>query len=222
MFSSHNSTYNIQISGLQYEGLVGMQEIALITSFGDTLWKTHLHSNALIFPAVSDIGDVAITKRQIKIYDKNKKLKGEYNFSREESPYTKYEGLDCVHGFVPSGKAYIMLMKTSPINQDVYMYCLSDSARIEWKLNLGRYFPCDIKFYKDKIITSDFCNATRNYTNRCYIINLDGKILWQYEKDIRGRSDLDLKFDKKKGILIFQEKSKQIQIDLNNLNVDNN
>jgi hypothetical protein len=66
---SENGLYQVQVRGYFYEGFVGGQTVSLISD-NDTLWQQIVPRRFLIMPAVSNTGDVAITHREIKIYDK--------------------------------------------------------------------------------------------------------------------------------------------------------
>ena len=218
---SQNQKYEVQIKGNYYEGFAGNQEISLINTNKDTLWKEIVPRRFLILPSVSNIGDVAITHREIKIFDKNKKLKGTFALKKKESPYHTgdYEGT--VHGFSLEGDKYLIFLYSAPEVRGVSLLCLSDSAKEVWKLDLGYYMPSEIFFYKDKVVTHDFGVAARDYINCCYVFDLNGNILWKYDTDSRNPSDWDVSLNKN-GILTINGKSKEIRTKLDTLSYKNN
>ncbi len=208
---SENQQFHVQIKGYQYEGFVGDQQISLINSKYDTLLQQIVPRRFLIHPSVSNEGDVAITHREIKIYDKNNELKGILKLSGLGSPYSSGDGMGSVQGFSITGdKYFIALVNNSGVN----LFCLSDSANYLWNVSLGKYRPCGLLFYKDKVVIHDSCNGPENY---CYIFDLNGNILWQYQPHKKSIFQLNVTLDKHNGILILKDKIVETQVKLDQL-----
>ena len=55
---SENHQFHIQVKGYSYGGFVGDQKISLIDSNNDTLWTQVVPRRFLIYPSVSNNGDV--------------------------------------------------------------------------------------------------------------------------------------------------------------------
>ena len=119
---SENGQYEVQVKGGFYEGFAGDQKISLITG-KDTLWQQVVPRRFLIMPSVSNLGDVAITHREIKIYDKTKNVKGIYYLKKKESPFNWGDYQDSVHGFSIKGNQYFIFMSSSHGNNFI---CFSD------------------------------------------------------------------------------------------------
>ena len=213
---SVNNQFHVQVTGLYYEGFVGDQRISLMNAKGDTLWKKVVPRRFLILPAVSNKGDVAITQREISIFDKSEKLKGTLPLESGESPYNTgdYEGT--VHAFSQNGDRYFIFMSYYGDN-DVELLCLTDSARKLWSKSLGYFAPHEMIFYQDKIIVDDCGLAGANYTNYCYVLDSDGNILWQYQTNSRSGSDWRVELNAKNGFLSLTDKSSQFRVKLDSL-----
>ena len=214
---SENEQYHVQVKGYQYEGFVGDQQITLINASDDTLWKQVVPRRFLIYPSVSNMGDVAITHREIKLFDKYNQLKGVLPLKKGESPYNVEDYMGSVHGFSFKGDRYFIAMFVGSPDNAVVLFCLSDSAKIIWKKNLGNYRPSGILFYDDKIIMHDSRTAGVDYQNYCYIFDSVGNIIWKYQPNEKGLSDWNVILDKNKGILYAKDKIVETQVKLDTL-----
>jgi len=215
---SEDGQYRVQIKGRFYEGFAGNQEISLINLKGDTLWKQVVPRRFLILPSVSNKGDVAIVNRDIKIYDKSNVLKGILPLKDQESPYHSGDYMGSVHGFSANGNYYFIYLFTNSPDNIVDLFCLTDSAKVVWNLNFDRYKPSEILFYGDIIIVHDFSLGKTEYTNCCYVLDLDGKILWEYKTDIKNPSLTKVIINRDNGILLVKDQLIEEEIQLDTLN----
>lgn len=214
---SQNKQFHAQVKGGFYEGFSGDQEISLIDVNNDTLWKQIVPSRFLIYPSVSNKGDIAITHREVKIFDRYNNLKGKIAFKKGETPYHGIDYMGAVQSFSNEGDNYFIFLFTPKNGNDVKLACYSDSAQLKWEKDVEEYRPSEIWFYKDKIITHDVGSAGIKYKNYCYVFNLSGKIIWKYgAKFIRG-SDWHVNMDSNKGVLYLKDTSAEIYLDLNTL-----
>lgn len=214
---SENKKFHVQVKGYFYEGFSGDQEISLVDVNNDTLWKQIVPRRFLIYPSVSNKGDVAITHREIKIYDKNNNLKGSYPFVKAESPYHVIDYMGTVHGFSIDGKKYFIFLFTPESDNDVKLACYTDSVQLSWERNVGEYRPSEMLFYKDKIICHDVGTGGMRYDNYCYVLNFSGNITWKYKAKFRRGSDWQVNLDYNKGILYVKDASAEINLDLSTL-----
>ena len=215
---SDNRQYCVSVTGYFYEGFVNDQRILLSDIKGDTLWQKVVSRRFLILPSVSNNGDVAITHREIKIFNKNNELKGVFTFAKGESPVDYQEP---VHGFSSKGDRYFIFIHKIPLDKNklsnVFLVCFDDSARKIWESNFGDYKPHGILFYKDKIIVHDCGFAGSDYLNGCYIYNMDGNVLWQHETDSKNGLDWRVTLNQSNGFLYLIDKTIETKIMLDSL-----
>jgi hypothetical protein len=214
---SFNRQYRVQVKGYYYEGFAGAQSIYLMDVKGHILWKQVVDRRFLILPAVSNSGDVAITHREIKIYDKHGKLKSSFPLQDEESPYNtgNYDG--AVHAFSLKSDRYFMFLKYYN-HSTVELVCISDSAMKLWSKNLGDLEPYSISFYKDKMLVQDCGNTGIEYIKNCYVLDLNGNTLWQYQANSNNGIELKFEFNLKNGTVKLTNKSDETRIMLDTLN----
>jgi hypothetical protein len=217
---SENRQYCIKVTGGFYEGFAGDQEILLMSAAGDTLWKKIVSGDCLILPSVSNNGDVAITHREIEIYDVKNKLKGKLPFQGKEDPYFVVDYQGAVQGFSVNGDRYLIFKFTGTKAHEVALVCLTDSAKRIWELALGAFSPHEILFYRDKVIVDDCGKAGMHYTNYCYVIDMDGNVRWQYRARPLKPSDWQIFLNRDKGILLAKDKSTEVQVKLDTLGYD--
>jgi hypothetical protein len=104
---------------------------------------------------------------------------------------------------------------------DIEFICLSDSANEIWRRNLGKYEPCKMTILQNMLIVDDFCHSGINYSNYCYIFNLNGEF-WKYGMDKVHPPFSKVEIDQKNNMLFIKKKSSIIkEVKLDTLNYKN-
>jgi hypothetical protein len=218
---SQNQMYSLRVAGLFYEGFVGGQQIVLMDAKGDTLWTQVLPRRFLILPSVSNNGDVAIVRREITIFDKQMRSKGSLPFAHGESPYSEEEHYQSsLHGFSLKGDKYLIVMRSPSDFCQVDLICITDSAKFLWSKGLGNFRPQELLFTEDKLILHDCGTSGADYTNFCYVFDLEGKILWQHQTHSKTDSDWSVTLDSEHHILIVTDNAAEIHLRLDKLTLD--
>lgn len=215
---SLNGRYVVHVTGMSYEGFVGDQTVSLMNANGDTLWSQVVPDRFLIVPWVSDEGDVAITRREIRIFDSQMRLKGSHPFQEYESPYNVVDYEGTVQGFSPGGDRYFIFTTSGREWPGVTLLCLSDSAKELWSKRLGAFKPSEILFYADKLIADDRGFGGIDYDNGCYVIDMDSNVLWKYTA-IRKGNGWTVDLDSRDGILNIEDGAVQTRVELDKLSV---
>jgi len=218
---SQNQMYRLRVAGLFYEGFVGEQQIVLMDAKGDTFWTQVVPRRFLILPSVSNNGDVAIAHREITIFDKQMRSKGFLPLEHGESPYSEEENYQSsVHGFSLKGDKYLIIMRSPSDFCQVDLVCITDSATFLWSKGLGNFRPQALLFTEDKLIVHDCGTRGADYTNSCYVFDLEGNILWQYQTHSKTDSDWIISLDSEHHILIVTDKAADIHLRLDKLALD--
>jgi len=215
---SQNGRYCVTVTGHYYEGFVGDQKICLMDMDNhDTLWVQSVPRRFLILPSVSNNGDVAITRREIQVFDKKGRIKGVMSLKPNESPFAGEDYENTVQGFSPAADRYYIFTRSPDNYSDVVLVSLSDSAKEIWRKDIGVYKPQEILLYGDKIITHDCGYAGIDYTNFCYIFDRNGNTVWQHQTDCRRPSDCNVRLDREHGRLILKDRSTETEVKLDSL-----
>ncbi len=184
--TSPNNDYTVVINGSYYEGFVGSQKVSLLDISGNVIWEKLIPKNNNIQkPIVSNIGEVALPLTEgIRFYDQFGEIKGTYSPNTEEKLCYKTDWPTAYAYSLDGKNYYTFLLKKNGRNSSILFVSMTNSGRINWKIDLGNYRPSYIQFHTDRIIIDDFSGASMHYVNRCYIFDEIGSIISYYDVDL--------------------------------------
>jgi hypothetical protein len=207
---SQNKKYCGIISGMYNEGYSGASYTLYDLENQDTVWSQFVEGDQL-FPCVSNIGDMTISAgSELKIYDTDEHLKG-VNTGDQIYSY----GGPTVQAFSLSGDRLCFFAKNNYDSMDdVTLICVTNSAVELWRDSIGLYRPTNLIFYKDKYILH-YSNFHSSPPYRCFILDMEGAVVWQYDRKTKG--EWDVQFDDKSGLLIIVDGLMSKKIDINTI-----
>lgn len=216
---SLDSNYVVEFIGSNDEGFFGIINIALKCS-DNLIWSkqiTKAEYNSIDMPAVSNLGDIALPLNNTIIFlDINQNLKGIFNPENDEKLwYISDSFRSTKHAYTNCGNTYFTFTTKgiNRINYNTFLNTLTDSGKINWKVDLGKFRPSYIQIYDSLIIIDDFSGATLNEYNNIFTYTINGDRVMNYKsKSISIGCGLVLQKDKNE-IWIY-DKDKPIAIDL--------
>ena len=203
---SLNGRYKVIIEGRKDEGFIGDQLVSLFHE-NIKVWTKRIPAELLMYPIVSNIGEVAIPHYSyIIFYDSLGKEKHSYKLGINETIWDETIA-NPIHGFSPSGDRYYVICNN-------FILCLDNSVRQIWRDTMDyQCQPRTLQFYKDKVLFSYWTTGDTISDIIC-VYDRDDARVWQHT----SAQPLKILIDSTNGKLIAVDKYQSVKFDLENKN----